>query len=855
MHKLILKLSSITILLVIYTSSSAQEDCGAASIDSAEYRYQIGRFDECIDGLNKCLNNKQSFDYDQKVRAYYLLANCYLAIDLVSNADSVIEELLLQKENFETDLRDPERFRNRVAFIRSNIISSVSKHNEDIRLAPATISVITQEEILQRGYTDLIDILKDIPGFDISIYYGQLYANVYQRGFRSNNTDKILLLFDGVEENDLWSNFAHISQQYPITNIKRIEVIYGPASTMYGPNAFSGVINVITREPSDFFKNNRSFGIHANTGIASYDTKYIDVSTAFKKGNFSFTVTGRFYKSDRPDLSSQALWDYDSSVYDVDNDSLVQVYQHFLGVRKDGEDYLAKNGMPDTTPYYRLSRSGDTIRVTKKGAEEAIRLDKALLTKPSDYTKFINPAQAYYINARFNVGDFTLGFVSWTKDEGIGTTYTDRVASVSGSNFITAHHYAYFNYNKRINEKLLFTTFLNYRIHAIENGSKITSIQNYAVNGGLEISDLYHERPATWLTTYYYEQSEQFRTELKLLYNQSKRFYLISGIELRNSQLQGYYLTSTSSRPQENGTYPSRPGGNTYNVYDIGVYSQGNYRTKSGFGFTLGARLDYNRIRDTGGLGYDISPRLVVDYVKKGWIFKAIASKGIQNVSNYTKYDAVNLIPNPSLTYESIYNYEVSASNKFSEALTVDVDLFYSDIKNVVAVVVKGTAQNQNVGEYRIKGIQTNLYYKSLNKKWQASLNYTYTYPVFIDSDAINQKVADIASHKVNAILNFLLLKKININLRANYISSKESGPGTSAPSNKNATFFDDYILFNSAITLQDIIGGASIQFVCNNILDKEYYSPGVRNAGGVRAPNQILQMARNFAVKINYEF
>ena len=196
MHKLILKLSSITILLVIYTSSSAQEDCGAASIDSAEYRYQIGRFDECIDGLNKCLNNKQSFDYDQKVRAYYLLANCYLAIDLVSNADSVIEELLLQKENFETDLRDPERFRNRVAFIRSNIISSVSKHNEDIRLAPATISVITQEEILQRGYTDLIDILKDIPGFDISIYYGQLYANVYQRGFRTNNTDKILLLFD-----------------------------------------------------------------------------------------------------------------------------------------------------------------------------------------------------------------------------------------------------------------------------------------------------------------------------------------------------------------------------------------------------------------------------------------------------------------------------------------------------------------------------------------------------------------------------------------------------------------------------------------------------------------------------------
>jgi len=852
MHKSILMLNSITVLLMLCTSSSAQEDCGTASLDSAEYRYQIGRFDECIDGLNKCLSNKHGFNFDQKVRAYYLLANCYLAVDSANTADSVIEELLLQKENFETDLRDPERFRNRVAFIKSNIISSVSKHNEDIRLAPATISVITQEEILQRGYTDLIDVLKDIPGFDISIYYGQLYANVYQRGFRSNNTDKILLLFDGVEENDLWSNFAHISQQYPVTNIKRVEVIYGPASTMYGPNAFSGVINVITREPSDFFKNNRSFGIQANTGIASYDTKYIDVSTAFKKGNFSFTVTGRFYKSDRPNLSSQNMWDYNPSAFDTLH------YQNLLHIQEGGQQYLTDNNMDNNSPYYRLT-AGDRIFLTPEGINEAIRLNRALYENHPEYTAFINPAKASYIDAKFNVGDFTLGFVSWTKNEGIGTTYTDLVASVSGSKFITAHHYAYFNYSKRINEKLLFTAFLNYRIHAIKNGSRITSIKNYSVTGGMELSDLYYGTPASWLTTYYYEQSEQFRTELKLLYNQSKRFYLISGIELRNSQLQGYYLTSTtSSIPQENGSYPSSPGGNTYDVNDVGVYSQGNYRTKSGFGFTLGARLDYNRIRDTGGLGYDVSPRFVVDYVRKGWIFKVIASKGIQNVSNFTKYDAVNLIPNPSLGYESIYNYEVSASNKFSEALVADIDLFYSHIKNVVAVVVKGTAQNQNVGEYRIKGVQSNLYYKSPNKKWQASLNYTYTYPIqkreFADSPAINRRIADIASHKVNAVLNFLLLKKLNINLRANYVSSKETGPGTSVPTNIKTTF-DGYILLNSTITLQDIIGGASIQFVCNNILDKEYYSPGIRSAGGVRAPDQILQMGRNFAVKINYEF
>src|SRR5207249_6248880 len=125
--------------------------------------------------------------------------------------------------------------------------------------------------------------------------------------------------------------------------------------------------------------------------------------------------------------------------------------------------------------------------------------------------------------------------------------------------------------------------------NTLRNGSKITSKKDYSETGGLELKDLVNLIPASWLTTYYYEQSEQFRSEFKLLYNQRKYFYLISGIELRNSQLQGYYLTSTTSPvPQDNGTYPDASGGNQYNVNDIGIYSQGSYQTKIGFDFTLG---------------------------------------------------------------------------------------------------------------------------------------------------------------------------------------------------------------------------------------------------------------------------
>lgn len=862
MPRLFFRFSVVFVFQFIFCAAFSQDnDCGNISIDSAEQRYDVGRFDECISGLTRCLQIKKGFSADQRVQAFHIIAKCYLAMDSLSSADSVIEELLSLKENFETDAKDPERFVNRVTFIRSTIISSVSKRNEDIRLAPATTTVITAEEIKQRGYTDIIEVLKDIPGFDISIYYGQLYANVYQRGLRTNNTDKTLLLVDGVEENDLWSNFADISQQYPITNIKRIEIIYGPASTMYGPTAFSGVINIITKEPSDYLNSKESFGIVANTGIGSYNTKYIDVSSAYKKGNFSVSVTGRFYHSDRPDLSSQDLWDYDPSDY-IDTITITN-YKLFLSIRDTAKDYIIRNNLTPGSPFYKISRDTQNIILTPAGEQEAIRLNQLLYTEnygDLDYTAFENPSKSYYVNAKINIADFSFGLVSWNKNEGIGTTYTDYIASVSGSRWITGHNYAYFKYNKRINEKLLFTSFINYRIHTIKNGSKITTKIDYAPFR-LEIKDLVNGVIPSWKTTYYYEQSEQFRSEFKLLYNPSRSFYLNSGIELRNSQLQGYYLTSTtSSTPQNDGTTPITPGGNEYNVNDVGIYSQGNYRTKFGLGLTLGARLDHNQIRNGEGLGYHVSPRLVIDYTLHNYIFKGIISNGIANVSNFTKFDDVNIVPNDSLKPETIYNYEFSVAGKISNAFSADIDFYYSNIKDVVnAVVANRILQNQNIGEFKIKGIQSNIYYKSANKKWQATINYAYTDPHQTKSvDTANNvsdvdlKVSDIATHKINGILNMLVLRYFNINIRGNYLSSKKNSLETSAPSNK--LLFDGYFLAGTSISATNLLKGTTFQFGCNNIFNKTYYSPGIRSAGGIRLPNQILQMGRNFFAKIIYE-
>ncbi len=845
--------------LIGVLSAYAQPNCGIATINEVTLKYEIGRFKESIDRLNGCLASN-GFSINEKIAAYRLLAMSHLAIDSVKDADNSISQLLFLKDNFETDSRDPERFRAEVTRIKSlsrlNIVSSVSKRDEELRLAPATISVITREEIVERGYNDLIDVLKDIPGFDISVYYGVLYASIYQRGLRTNNTEKTLILIDGVEDNDLWTNYADISQQYPISNIKRVEIIYGPASTMYGANAFTGVINIITKEPEDYLHKNRSSGFGINTGAGSYGTKFFDMSYAYKKGQVSFSITGRAYMSDRPNLSSQPFFDYDPASYDNVN------YSNLLSIRTNAQKYITDNALPLTSSNYTVygpAGAADSIILTAAGQQLARNFDKnaySQVVNGKAVNQFINKARSEYIHAKLNVGDFSLGYVQWAKTEGAGTLYTDQFAAVSGTQWQPAHQYVYLNYEKRINNNLTVYSLSNYKIHTINDGSQVTSNGNYA-RSVLQLKDLQKNIAPAWSTTYYYEQSEQFRTELKAMYSWNKYLYLISGVELRNSQLQGNYLTSLTNNPQDSGTAVGfTQGGNQFGVNDLGIYSQGGYRTQSGIGFTLGIRMDNNRIRKHGGFGTEFSPRFVVDYSTKTFVVKAIYSRGIVNVSNFTKFSsAANRIPNPTLGTESINNFELSFNKQITPDLSADVDFYFSTIQNVVGTVtlVSGLLQNQNIGRFKIFGIQSNLNYTT--KNFKATLNYSYASPKQTKSEKgdVDLMVADIANHHVNAIFNYLAVKHLNINFRTNYVGSKSAGAGTTVPANPNT--FNGYLLSNLTLGMVDVIKNASLQLVINNIFDKNYYSPGVRLADGINNPSQIMQMGRNIMVRLNFDF
>jgi iron complex outermembrane receptor protein len=135
--------------------------------------------------------------------------------------------------------------------LREETVVTASRYEQPISQAPSIVYVITDEDILQSGAPDIPTILRRIPGMEVM----QTTAAEFNVSIRGDNhliANKLLVLVDGrsiyidAHGNVNWKNL-------PVTlpEIKRIEVVKGPASAVWGFNAFDGVVNIITKSPEE----------------------------------------------------------------------------------------------------------------------------------------------------------------------------------------------------------------------------------------------------------------------------------------------------------------------------------------------------------------------------------------------------------------------------------------------------------------------------------------------------------------------------------------------------------------------------------------------------------------------------
>jgi outer membrane receptor for ferrienterochelin and colicin len=125
---------------------------------------------------------------------------------------------------------------------------SVSSQNLTSRETPGIVSVVTAEEIQNSGARDMVDVLRLVPGFDVSQDL-QFVMGISLRGSWANE-GKVLVLMDGQPFNELLYQSVAVGNRFPVDAIERIEIIRGPGSARYGGSAEYGVINIITKAAS-----------------------------------------------------------------------------------------------------------------------------------------------------------------------------------------------------------------------------------------------------------------------------------------------------------------------------------------------------------------------------------------------------------------------------------------------------------------------------------------------------------------------------------------------------------------------------------------------------------------------------
>jgi outer membrane receptor for ferrienterochelin and colicins len=131
-------------------------------------------------------------------------------------------------------------------------VSIATGSQQTIARAPAVATVITARDIEAMGATDLDQVLESVPGLHVSV--SSLGANpIYSfRGIHTGYNPQVLMLTNGIPITSVFvGNRSLAWGGMPLENVARIEVIRGPGSALYGADAFSGVINVITKTAAD----------------------------------------------------------------------------------------------------------------------------------------------------------------------------------------------------------------------------------------------------------------------------------------------------------------------------------------------------------------------------------------------------------------------------------------------------------------------------------------------------------------------------------------------------------------------------------------------------------------------------
>ncbi|WP_291725188.1 TonB-dependent receptor plug domain-containing protein [Bernardetia sp.] len=667
-------------------------------------------------------------------------------------------------------------------------VITATKRSQSIRKAPATIMVITAEQIRERGYESLDDIFRDIPGFDLTRVHG-VFPNIWaQRGLYGDENKRTLLMIDGIVENNILEGNVLGGSQYSLHAIERIEIIWGSGSALYGANAFNGIINLITKKGRDVE------GLEYQGGYGAFQTQFNKVLAGFQKDSLDVIISGSLFNSEGP-VFEERHPAYNASFVDNAYSIVGRINWKNLNIGFSRFDRPMGQGQFSNSPveYYQLPLYGyqDSEGTVAGSGSAPINVAGE---RAGVWRSVTNTLSTTY-RKDFSEKIFVLG-KAYYRQTGIAETSYDYYYSAADSAYERTpySHNSYLigteaqlDYNINANQSLIFG--LVYEYSDVEKGYR-----------GYES-----------VPRFYNSYNSFYRTILK---DKSLRESVI----YQNFAAYGQYVINTS----------------LLNATDfvLGVrYDQNNV-----YGTTVNPRLavvsnpnDFLTIKLMAGSAYRPPNNFE--------LFSQAASR-IQNP---------DLLPEKVRSFEA--NFILTPleglsieTNGFYNAYS---DIIVSNV-NIGDIDGDGNPnfQNRNQGTAQVVGLETKIQY-TISSNTLLFGNLTLQNPQQKNGDE-TPTVPNIAKAKGNLGFQATFGNLISLYGVANWVGERttnDSNPLESVPS---------YTIFNTALSTKSFIDDrVSFVLSVNNIFNTTYFDAGIRGATGGYYGTMHRQLGRNGTLKI----
>ncbi len=693
--------------------------------------------------------------------------------------------------------------------------------------APASISIISEEELQSRPYITLLDAVRYVEGVDIGVSRDKTgQGSISMRGLESDYT---LVLVNGRRQNnhgDIYPNnfggnqFGHVP---PLESVERIEVIRGPASTLYGADALGGVINIITKPQTEQWSGSITFG----RSLQSDDQFGDDITT-------DFSVAGPLWGDALAIQLRGSLYERTASSpeFEPAEDPNGELHYRSLGFGSGGKtvdntnkeigfslswnpsdsqrfifDYDTSNQVYDNTPVYDL----DTQEIlyplgTRDNIESIWRTSGGI----------VSPRAGYASDQTF---DREWWSIAHQGEWGFGNT------SLSLSYVDTA------NEGRTMPFSVAERNLLQEMYDGNGDYAGMTEEERKAL-----AEETFLPRPARPLISRQYTLDA--RTDIPLE-DMAGDHILVLGGQLIDGEL-------------EDGVFgiESEQAGEVQKHQMYSLFAEDSWTLAQDMTLTTGLRYDSHDV-----FGSQVSPRLYGVYNLTGeWTLKGGVSTGYKTPKTTDLYDGITgfggqgtspFAGNPELKPETSVNTEIAAYWNGSEGHNFNITLFKTDFEDKItsgdsvqtceatggerpcvnlgsyeSLGYDNYSQKINIDEVEVQGVEIAGRYL-ISQILSVRGNYTWTDSEQKSGSEAGQPLTNTAEHMVNTTLEWQATDLLTLTLQAELRSDRYRGwdSVTDQP-----LYYKNYEVFNLGASYR-ISDNINLNARINNLLNTDFTS------------------------------